>query len=124
MPESESNTRANPCSPNPCYPGVECFTISANESKYICGECPPYMEGNGKFCIQIKPNTINKTLTGNQWELGKTEQKLHTNRCLDEKLNPCFDKVLDKQIHVDKRNVKFVFKPPLYNNIIKLLQDY
>ena len=88
MPKNEPITVPNPCSSNPCNSSAKCFAISGKENEYICGQCPPYTIENGKFC-----SPVNDTLPEKQWERKEVEQKVHRNRCLDETLNPCFDKV-------------------------------
>ena len=44
-------THADPCTPNPCYEGVECEKLS--DTEYECGNCPEGMEGNGKSCSLV-----------------------------------------------------------------------
>ncbi len=45
-----SNT--DPCSPNPCYPGVEC-TLKPAPGDFSCGLCPDGHYGDGLNCTQM-----------------------------------------------------------------------
>ncbi|XP_064370676.1 von Willebrand factor D and EGF domain-containing protein-like isoform X2 [Dromaius novaehollandiae] len=40
----------NECEENLCFPGVSCLNTFGS---YICGICPPGMEGNGKTCKSV-----------------------------------------------------------------------
>lgn len=41
--------RLNPCDDIPCYPGLDCFP--QNSEEFLCENCPPLFEGDGKQCI-------------------------------------------------------------------------
>ncbi|XP_051963199.1 von Willebrand factor D and EGF domain-containing protein [Xyrauchen texanus] len=45
------------CSSRPCYPGVQCFESTYTSAGYICGPCPPGLNGNGQTCT---PRTGNR----------------------------------------------------------------
>ncbi|KAI1886121.1 hypothetical protein AGOR_G00210750 [Albula goreensis] len=40
----------NPCSRQPCFPGVQCFESPHLVAGYTCGPCPPGLHGNGHTC--------------------------------------------------------------------------
>lgn len=46
----------NPCSSRPCYPGVQCFESTYTSAGYICGPCPPGLNGNGQTCTSQTAN--------------------------------------------------------------------
>ncbi|XP_057207892.1 von Willebrand factor D and EGF domain-containing protein isoform X1 [Triplophysa rosa] len=48
--------RQNPCSSRPCYPGVQCFESTYTSAGYICGPCPPGLNGNGQTCTSRTAN--------------------------------------------------------------------
>ena len=39
----------NPCDELPCYPGLKCSS-SGNSEGFVCADCPPLFEGDGKNC--------------------------------------------------------------------------
>ncbi len=43
-------TGIDPCSPNPCYEGVECTAIPPDGLCHSCASCPPGMIGDGVTC--------------------------------------------------------------------------
>ena len=43
----------NPCDEHPCYPGLQCSSVK-NSEEFVCAECPPLFEGDGKKC-ELKP---------------------------------------------------------------------
>ncbi|XP_068805389.1 von Willebrand factor D and EGF domain-containing protein isoform X10 [Struthio camelus] len=47
----------NECEENVCFPGVFCMNTFGS---YICGICPPGMEGNGKTCKSVLAADITK----------------------------------------------------------------
>ncbi|XP_017346605.2 von Willebrand factor D and EGF domain-containing protein [Ictalurus punctatus] len=48
----------SPCSSQPCYPGVQCFESVYTSAGYICGPCPPGLQGNGQTCMSRPENRL------------------------------------------------------------------
>ncbi|XP_056329329.1 von Willebrand factor D and EGF domain-containing protein isoform X1 [Danio aesculapii] len=46
----------SPCTSRPCYPGVQCFESTYTSAGYICGPCPPGLNGNGQTCMSRTAN--------------------------------------------------------------------
>eukprot|EP00094_Tigriopus_californicus_P013453 TCALIF_13013-PA protein Name:"Similar to Notch2 Neurogenic locus notch homolog protein 2 (Rattus norvegicus)" AED:0.12 eAED:0.16 QI:6/0.55/0.4/1/0.11/0.3/10/50/1169 len=46
-------TEVDPCSPSPCFPGVDCFKDQSGG--FSCGSCPYRMSGNGRICQPFSP---------------------------------------------------------------------
>ncbi|XP_074539724.1 von Willebrand factor D and EGF domain-containing protein [Halichoeres trimaculatus] len=40
----------SPCSRRPCHPGVQCFESTHVSAGFVCGPCPPGLNGNGRIC--------------------------------------------------------------------------
>ncbi|XP_074628689.1 uncharacterized protein LOC141886438 isoform X2 [Acropora palmata] len=48
-------TERNSCSPNPCYPMVQCSTVKGSQLGYRCGPCPDGYTGSGVKCTPLCP---------------------------------------------------------------------
>ncbi|XP_067221405.1 von Willebrand factor D and EGF domain-containing protein isoform X2 [Chanodichthys erythropterus] len=46
----------SPCASRPCYPGVQCFESTYTSVGYVCGPCPPGLNGNGQTCTSRTAN--------------------------------------------------------------------
>ncbi|KAK3280112.1 hypothetical protein CYMTET_12034 [Cymbomonas tetramitiformis] len=46
-------TESDGCSPNPCYPGVQCTDVLAPGDGAMCAECPAGFEGDGMTCVDV-----------------------------------------------------------------------
>ncbi|XP_026172334.1 von Willebrand factor D and EGF domain-containing protein isoform X2 [Mastacembelus armatus] len=44
----------SPCSRRPCHPGVLCFESTHVSAGYVCGPCPPGLQGNGQTCTTVQ----------------------------------------------------------------------
>jgi len=50
--DGKTCTPIDGCSPNPCYPGVQCVG-QPTYPHYRCGPCPPGYTGNGTYCRDV-----------------------------------------------------------------------
>eukprot|EP00095_Tigriopus_kingsejongensis_P007453 maker-scaffold574_size133225-snap-gene-0.17 protein:Tk07453 transcript:maker-scaffold574_size133225-snap-gene-0.17-mRNA-1 annotation:"thrombospondin" len=103
-------TEVDPCSSNPCHPGVDCFLEEDDVGSFKCGPCPFRTRGNGTDCQAFSPCDSNPChpdvecfplgedficancppgFTGNG--IHCTELLNGTNPCQVEATNPCFD---------------------------------
>ncbi|MBI5542635.1 MAG: trypsin-like serine protease [Deltaproteobacteria bacterium] len=41
------------CAETPCFPGVVCTDVTAPQTGYRCGDCPPGYNGDGQTCLDL-----------------------------------------------------------------------
>ncbi|KAM9724574.1 von Willebrand factor D and EGF domain-containing protein [Menidia menidia] len=50
----------SPCSRGPCFPGVRCFESLHVSAGFVCGPCPPGLQGNGQACTAAGHGTVTR----------------------------------------------------------------